>query len=192
VQTPLACLASPEWQAKQLLSPLQGRCFRKVDGWWTYELCYEKHLRQFHKEKDGRLTEYMLGVYDGGINQALEDSNEVLTADKHTKRPALQQLYHQGTQCELKDNLHRTATVLYFCKPGQSFETSHATSPTLIHSITESPSCNYIVKVHTPLVCSHAYFKDSQAGAKTFATSKIHCFPESVYANHLQRITETS
>lgn len=191
IQTPLACLASPEWQVKQLLAPLSGRCFRKAEAWWTYELCYEKHLRQFHKEKDGRLTEYMLGLHSEEINQDLEKAHEALTTDKHTKRPVYQQRYHKGTRCDLKDNLHRTATILYFCKSSsQVHDSPHASSPTVIHSITESPSCNYIVQVHTPLLCSHPFFKNSQAGAKKLAISKVHCFPENVYAEHVRKAVE--
>lgn len=40
-----------------------ARCFYRVEDWWTYELCYQKHVRQFHREKDVLTAEYMLGVY---------------------------------------------------------------------------------------------------------------------------------
>ena len=33
------------------LQPLKGTCFYRLEGWWTYEFCFEKGLRQFHQEK---------------------------------------------------------------------------------------------------------------------------------------------
>ena len=40
-----------------------ARCFYRLEDWWTYELCYQKHVRQFHREKDVLTSEYLLGVY---------------------------------------------------------------------------------------------------------------------------------
>ena len=36
---------------KSLLKPLQGKCLFHLDGWWTYEYCYEKRVLQYHQEK---------------------------------------------------------------------------------------------------------------------------------------------
>jgi hypothetical protein len=33
-------------------------------GWWTFELCVRKHVRQFHQEKDVVVSEYVLGRFD--------------------------------------------------------------------------------------------------------------------------------
>ena len=33
----------------ELLSALDSLCLYRVEDWWTYELCYKKHVRQFHK-----------------------------------------------------------------------------------------------------------------------------------------------
>ena len=33
------------------LQPLKGTCFYRLEGWWTYEFCFQKGLRQFHQEK---------------------------------------------------------------------------------------------------------------------------------------------
>ena len=32
-----------------LLSALDSLCLYRIEDWWTYELCYKKHVRQFHK-----------------------------------------------------------------------------------------------------------------------------------------------
>ena len=36
----------------ELLSMLDSLCFYRIEEWWTYELCYKKHVRQFHKDHD--------------------------------------------------------------------------------------------------------------------------------------------
>ena len=33
------------------LQPLMGTCFYRLEGWWTYEFCFQKSIRQFHQEK---------------------------------------------------------------------------------------------------------------------------------------------
>lgn len=35
----------------ELLEALDGVCFYRVEDWWTYELCYKKAVRQFHKAR---------------------------------------------------------------------------------------------------------------------------------------------
>jgi hypothetical protein len=55
--TPLACgSGGPRDQptdprnvsASALLEPLSGLCFTRHEGWWSYELCYKRQIRQFH------------------------------------------------------------------------------------------------------------------------------------------------
>ena len=37
-----------------LLRSLEGSCLYRIeDSWWTYELCFERHVRQFHREAGG-------------------------------------------------------------------------------------------------------------------------------------------
>ena len=41
------------------------KCFYRVDGWWTYELCVNKHVRQFRQEGNSVEQEFILGLYNG-------------------------------------------------------------------------------------------------------------------------------
>ena len=75
--SPLLCdagLFSPETiDAWSSLRSLTGKCFTKPMAWWTYEFCFEQHIRQFHVEnfkgKDGKRIQsisddFLLGKYD--------------------------------------------------------------------------------------------------------------------------------
>ena len=59
-----------------------ARCFYRLEDWWTYELCYKKHVRQFHREKDVLTAEYLLGVYH-------EDSADIDTLQVNAATPLL-------------------------------------------------------------------------------------------------------
>lgn len=50
-------------------SGLQGKCFLRVESYWSYEFCFGRHIRQFHDENQGlnqksekpAATQYYLG-----------------------------------------------------------------------------------------------------------------------------------
>lgn len=41
-----------------------GKCFYKAEDWWRYEVCYNKHVKQFHSEGETTVDEYSLGQFD--------------------------------------------------------------------------------------------------------------------------------
>eukprot|EP00658_Telonema_sp_P-2_P078547 TRINITY_DN7379_c0_g1_i3.p1 TRINITY_DN7379_c0_g1~~TRINITY_DN7379_c0_g1_i3.p1 ORF type:complete len:315 (-),score=50.37 TRINITY_DN7379_c0_g1_i3:604-1548(-) len=47
----------------ELIKRLHGNCVHLGLGWWSYELCIGKHLRQMHLQNDKVETEYVLGNY---------------------------------------------------------------------------------------------------------------------------------
>ena len=64
-----------------------ARCFYRLEDWWTYELCYEKHVRQFHKEKDVLTSEFLLGLYEGS-----ETDTDNLEVSKVQQQQALRRM----------------------------------------------------------------------------------------------------
>ena len=34
----------------EVLGALDTLCMYRIEDWWTYELCYKRSVRQFHKE----------------------------------------------------------------------------------------------------------------------------------------------
>ena len=62
---------------EQLLDALTDWCAYRVEDWWSYEVCYKQHVRQFHKENGKVVAEYVLGRY--GEEQSAVDSVQVGT-----------------------------------------------------------------------------------------------------------------
>ena len=55
-----------------------GKCFYRAEEWWNYEVCYKKHVKQFHTEGETTVDEYSLGTYDEAATQ-LNDVKVTLT-----------------------------------------------------------------------------------------------------------------
>jgi len=53
------------------------------EGWWSYELCFDKYIRQFHQEKDGTTTaEFFLGRLSDPLDSVSTDQYHVVTYNK--------------------------------------------------------------------------------------------------------------
>ncbi|KAK8515524.1 hypothetical protein V6N12_075565 [Hibiscus sabdariffa] len=63
----------------ELLEVLKNQCFIRQEGWWSYEFCYQKHLRQLHLEEDKVVQEFVLGVCDEEASQATAAFNQNLS-----------------------------------------------------------------------------------------------------------------
>ena len=75
----LASAPSHEERVRELAGDLLGEdtlnnCHKKVDGWWTYEICPMAHVRQYHEENLKILSSFELGLIDWEqTREALED-----------------------------------------------------------------------------------------------------------------------
>ncbi|CAK9297193.1 unnamed protein product [Gordionus sp. m RMFG-2023] len=131
----------------KLLKPLlKGPCLKKSDGWWTYEFCYKRFIRQYHLH-DGEIRgmQTILGSFSHDINwKSLFKLKRINEVDYHT------QYYSNGTYCDI-NNKPRDAEVKYFC----SSKKSHL-------SMVKESNCSYAIHVHTPLLCKHPFFNKTQ------------------------------
>lgn len=129
-----------------MLSTLSARCFYRLEDWWTYELCYEKHVRQFHREKEVLSSEYSLGVYEGepAETDTMQGSMGEANSGKYVK-----QLYTHGDACDLTGQTRQTE-VRYSCGEG---------GQEAILSIKEPSTCHYVLNVAVPGLCQMSTFR---------------------------------
>jgi len=134
----------------KLLSPLTKSCTFRWEGWWTYEFCYGKYVRQFHQGKNGELgDQYYLG-YDEGDSKTQEN-------------PLYYSIFYEnGTPCELTGQ-PRSSEIRIRCAPNDVTST--------IRDIVEPSSCKYILWINTPYVCKHPLYKP-----KGVAPESVHCY----------------
>lgn len=145
--------------AESVLTPLSARCFYRLEDWWTYELCYQKHVRQFHREKDVLTAEYLLGVYDP--DSADTDTSQGEASDVNSGR-YVKESYTQGDACDLTGGKRQTE-VRYVCSEGGQES---------VLSIKEPSTCHYVLTVAVPGLCQLPIFK-----AKAELVTQIVCHP---------------
>ncbi|MCP9258552.1 Inosine triphosphate pyrophosphatase [Dirofilaria immitis] len=141
-------------------------CIRRNTGWWTYELCYNKHVQQF------RLEGYFKNNSDFNISK---HNGEEL--------PYFEQIYDGGTVCDVTAKL-RLTRVWYMCDDMLS------TSEAYIADVDEPSSCEYIVKVKTGSLCKLDVFLSQ---SKPREPLSIMCRPlleQKAIEQYLEKIAE--
>lgn len=148
-----------EATVEDVLKPLEGRCFYRIEGWWTYEFCHMKKIRQYHQEDKKVMNEYNLGVYHPGLTKEAEKDRAAGGDVAGT------QLYHphvftEGTPCDLT-TLKRRTEVRFTCAPN---------GVNVIASIEEPSTCSYVFVVQTPELCKRSEFR-----VREKETSHVRC-----------------
>ncbi|PPR99586.1 hypothetical protein GOBAR_AA21097 [Gossypium barbadense] len=105
------------------------------EGWWSYEFCYQKQLRQLHLEEDKVVQEFVLGVYDEEATAAVNQNLSDISTLKDPRSKDASQRYHahqytNGTACDLT-NQPRETEVRFVCSEPRA----------MISSITELSTC---------------------------------------------------
>ncbi|KAK2450622.1 protein OS-9 protein [Trifolium repens] len=140
----------------ELLEVLKGPCFLRQEGWWSYEFCYQKKLRQLHLEDDKVVQEFVLGVYDPEATAAFNQNLSDISTFKDPRSKDASQRYHahqytNGTTCDLT-NKPRETEVRFVCSEPRA----------MISSITEISTCKYALTVHVPTLCKHPLFQEER------------------------------
>lgn len=140
----------------ELLEVLKDRCFIRQEGWWSYEFCYQKKLRQIHLEDDKVVQEFVLGVYDDEATAAYNQNLSDISTLKDPRSKDASQRYHahqytNGTKCDLT-NQPRETEVRYVCSEPRA----------MISSITELSTCKYALTVQGPMLCKHPLFQEER------------------------------
>ncbi|WJZ98218.1 hypothetical protein VitviT2T_016761 [Vitis vinifera] len=140
----------------ELLEVIKERCFVRQEGWWSYEFCYQKKLRQLHVEEEKVVQEFILGVYDAEATAAFNQNLSDISTQKDPRSKDASQRYHahqftNGTICDLT-NEPRETEVRFVCSEPRA----------MISSITELSTCKYALTFQSPMLCKHPWFQEER------------------------------
>jgi protein OS-9 len=123
---------------------MAGFCVQKHNGWWSYDVCWERHVRQFHADGGQLRTEYFLGK---GPEYKLEKgATQALTYRVHsTAGPYVAAELLNGTVCDLTGK-ERVAELRLFCLSDE-----HDDQMSL--EMTEPETCKYVITMSHPRAC---------------------------------------
>ncbi|CAG8650631.1 1175_t:CDS:2, partial [Dentiscutata erythropus] len=155
-----------------LLEPMkQQTCLIHQHGWWTYEYCHLRKIRQYHLQPglDDQKPSFILGEYDSRIatlppsNKDSEDQKHSLGTDLQVGRGKkyLVQRWGGGSTCDLTGK-PRQVEIQFHCnpQPGDS-----------IAVVKEMYTCHYLMIIHTPRLCQDAAFLSKSS----FKVNQIEC-----------------
>ncbi|KAF5459263.1 hypothetical protein F2P56_023223 [Juglans regia] len=140
----------------ELLEILKDRCFIRQEGWWSYEFCYQKKLRQVHSEDEKVVQEFILGEYNAEATAAFNQNISEISTLKDPRSKDASQRYHahqytNGTMCDLT-NQPRETEVRFVCSESRA----------MISSLTELSTCKYALTVQCPTLCKHLLFQEER------------------------------
>ena len=117
-----------------------GSCFTGGGGWWKYEVCYKKHVLQYHIDADGSRTDIVLGRWDEEYHRG-----QVQAGKKAKTLSSVVHFYGGGSFCEEAD-APRTVKVLMSCS-------TKLKGSQLAVALEERETCKYTLKVQSGLFC---------------------------------------
>lgn len=131
----------------QVMSFLEGRnCLTGGTGWWKYEFCYGKYVRQYHVDKFGSKTSILLGVFDEKAHKEYLQSHPEKRPKPEAYRKQVYHFYNGGSTCD-KTGQQRQTEVILKCLENASSKT--AVSLYLL----EPNMCQYVLGVESPIIC---------------------------------------
>lgn len=130
-------------------------CLTGGTGWWKFEICYGKHVIQFHEDENTKIrTTVLLGTWNQENHLEWTKKHKHKRPVKNPKdRSTVSLLYSEGQYCEGLDR-NRFVEVKFRCL--ESTDKSHAVSLYLIEPLT----CEYLLGVESPWFCSFVKLAD--------------------------------
>jgi hypothetical protein len=151
------------------LAPLDGACLQfEPGGWWQYEFCHEKHVRQFHVSAGGAAApDWSLGAFVRG--GAVERAAPPPLRARFDARGAPAAYYAShffagGQHCD-ENGKKRATEVQFLCCPAA------AAGGIAIDSVAEVSLCRYELRVCMPSLCASAPPEDDAAAATALAAA---------------------
>ncbi|KAL7556960.1 hypothetical protein ACA910_005306 [Epithemia clementina (nom. ined.)] len=169
---------------------LSGFCLQSsTGGWWTYEICHKKNIRQYHesvgarKNKNGAVytartveTDHNLGNYQPNVFAAIVPEDEwkfvVNATDRKggAKKPYFELEYIGGDVCDHSDVTDAAIVAGGSSQKGISRASSvrYQCGETYDISVSEDSTCHYIVSVDLPDLCKHPLFQQPVSKKQVF------------------------
>ncbi|CAF3462684.1 unnamed protein product [Rotaria sp. Silwood1] len=128
-------------------------CLTGGSGWWRYEICYGKHVIQFHEESETQ-TIIVLGTWNHEKHIEWINTNTKKKSDRYIKERQYVSLYYgDGDICEMT-NMPRVVEVKLRCLIRE--DKSHM--PTMY--LVEPESCFYILGIESSAFCDLLDYTD--------------------------------
>lgn len=153
----------------KLLAPMKdGPCIFYTKGWWSYEFCYGREVKQYHFENGAIQGQTIsLGKFESDYDWETSEEWEASSKTVSKKRKHHSQYYVDGSVCDLNEAARKTE-VRFKCDGSLK-----GTDREVIAEIEEPSSCTYLFTISTIRLCSHPRFREE----KVKKTAAISCNP---------------
>uniref|UniRef100_A0A182LWM3 Endoplasmic reticulum lectin 1 n=1 Tax=Anopheles culicifacies TaxID=139723 RepID=A0A182LWM3_9DIPT len=143
-ETPVSSMTRRPKKSKELTSLLEfldgAYCLPGGSGWWKFELCFGKHVRQYHKD-----TSIYLGYFNVEKHREWLEQNPS-ARNKRKLENQISLFYTGGDFCD-KTNQHRHVEVKLKCT-----EQSGSSDVIALYLLEPRP-CEYVLNVESSKIC---------------------------------------
>ncbi len=171
----------------QHLQSVSGSCVQRNEGWWTYEVCVGRSVRQFHAAAGSAkpAADFSLGRFEAGYGTVADTpvgrgfakerevgggSSQVSLAPVSVglpEAPALVQMFTDGTPCD-ETGKARETEVRFVCQGDEALQ---------LRSVKEVATCRYVVSIAAAAACAHSELSDLETHQNGPPVNQVHCFP---------------
>lgn len=131
----------------QIENFLEGKnCLTGGTGWWKYEFCYGKYVRQFHVDKFGSKTSILLGVFEEKAHKEFLQAHPEKRPKPKGQRKQIIHFYSGGSTCDKTGQQRQTEVIL------KCLENAPSRSTVSLYLL-EPKVCSYILGIESPLIC---------------------------------------
>jgi len=130
------------WKGKQ--------CLKGGAGWWKYEFCYGRVVKQYHEEAGKPKTEIVLGMFNENLHRAWADINphKAKKVGGDGRVYQISNLYTHGDTCS-ETGAHRSCEVRMRC----STSSDHFDIGRVLIYLIEPETCSYVLVLESGLFC---------------------------------------
>ena len=187
--------------AEQLVKPLSNLCFRKTEGWWTYEVCMNEKVRQYHTERrpdplhkgqhiNLEVNSYILGKYDTSTtNDPPKSANQPPKPGRRKDQDKKKvQPHPAGYNMDISNA--RPLALKQTFQWGTPCDLTHKPRETVLEwscnslsgskktmtylaEVQEIATCQYLIQMKTPLLCPHEAFKVEEEEKVTIDPARL-------------------